>query len=126
MPTLWHMYARALGPCMPSVTMGIRPYAHCHKETIGSWELGMFVVLMVLGRTLADKRNPAWAAGGRVHLHARSAGRAHARRHAVALARARAQSGRITGSLFCVTAAWVCGAVGGGGRDVDRVLTERG
>ena len=24
------MYARALGPCMPSVTMGIRPYAHCH------------------------------------------------------------------------------------------------
>ena len=33
MPTLWHMYARALGPCMPSVTRGIRPYAPCHRLT---------------------------------------------------------------------------------------------
>eukprot|EP01044_Picomonas_judraskeda_P018764 COSAG03_NODE_3799_length_1824_cov_8.102029_2_plen_172_part_00 len=30
-PTLWHIYARALGPCMPSVIPGIRPYARCHQ-----------------------------------------------------------------------------------------------
>ena len=29
-----HMYARALGPCMPSVTGGIRPYAPCHMDLI--------------------------------------------------------------------------------------------
>ena len=32
--TMVHMYARALGPCMPSVTRGIRPYAPCEQLTI--------------------------------------------------------------------------------------------
>ena len=33
MPTLWYMYARALGLCMPSVMGGIRPYALYHAAT---------------------------------------------------------------------------------------------
>ena len=35
MPTRLHIYARALAPSMPSVTMGIRPYstyAHCQES----------------------------------------------------------------------------------------------
>ena len=32
MPTRSYIYARALAPSMPSVTMGIRPYAHCHCD----------------------------------------------------------------------------------------------
>ena len=68
MPTLnyivWHLYARALGPCMPSVTGGIRPYAPRHNKL---WSL----IVQYSGLTQYD----IWFSSGvRLTRHAHAAG----------------------------------------------------